>query len=94
MQAGPQERQRGQLRQVLTDADGLGVELKQFHLLGVGGGAQDEAEGSRFSGGALVLIEPSQVELYLSDVGRVARLEFQFDGDQATQWRWKNSRSR
>ena len=33
MQSFAQERQRGQLGQVFADADGLGIELEQLHLL-------------------------------------------------------------
>jgi len=83
--ARAQQRQWEQFGQVLTDADGLGVELQQFHLLGVRRRAQDQADGSLFARSAFVLVQPAQLELHLANVGRLERLELEFDGNQAAQ---------
>lgn len=61
VQPGAEQRQRRQLREVFADADGFGIELKQLHLLGIGGGAQDESDRSFLATRAFVFVQPPQV---------------------------------
>jgi hypothetical protein len=50
MQAGLEELDRREFGEVFADADGFGIELEQLHLLGIGGGTENEAEGDSSPG--------------------------------------------
>jgi hypothetical protein len=77
VQPPAQQRQRRQGGQVFADADRLGVQLQQFHLLGIGVGAQDQADRRFLARRPLMLVQPAQVQLDLVDVGGLERLELQ-----------------
>ena len=82
VEAGLEQFHGRQFGEIFADADGFGIEFEEFHLLGVGGGTEDEADGGFLAGGAIVLVEPAEVELHLPDVGGLEGFELQLDGDQ------------
>ena len=74
-----------QLGPVFGHRDAVLVHLQQLHLLAAGFGAEDQANGWLLAGLALMLVEPSQVELHLPLVLDLEAAELELDGHQAAQ---------
>ncbi len=76
---------RRQLSEVFAHANGLVIQMEEFHLLCIRGGAQDEPDWRLLSRGPLVFVEPAKIELHLPRVPRLEALKLQFDGHQPSQ---------
>jgi len=59
VQTALEQLHRGKFGEVFADTDGSGIELEKFHLLGIGGGTEDQADGRFLPRGAFVSVQPA-----------------------------------
>ena len=60
VQAAFEQLHGGEFGEVFAHADGSGIELEKFHLLGIGRGTEDEADGRFLPWGAFVFVQPAK----------------------------------
>jgi hypothetical protein len=85
VQLRPQQFHVRNLVQVFRHPDIGADQIEQFHLLGIGFGAQNQADGRLLACRPFVLVQPAQIQLHLALVGRLKLLQLQFHGHQPPQ---------
>src|SRR4029077_631130 len=85
VQALLQDFARRQLRQVFSDMDAPGLELKHFNGLAFLTRTEDEANGLLFTVLPFVAVEPAKIELHLSGIRWFEVADLQLDHDQPPQ---------
>jgi len=85
VKAGLKKLHRRQLGEVFADPDGLVIQMEEFHLLGIRGGAQNQSDRRLLSRSPFMLVEPAEIKLHLPHVPRLKGLKLQLDGDQAAE---------